>query len=395
MSCRRYPAAEASNLTKESLDMSDRIHVATRKGLFTIERGNGHWGISHTNFLADNCTLVMHDSRTDRPGLYCALDHGHFGAKLHRSFDEGNSWEECGVPTYPTRPEGVEPQIDMMGRTIPDSLQLIWALTPGSVEQTGRLWCGTIPGGLFRSNDHGESWQLVESLWNHPDRKQWFGGGADWPGIHSICIDPRDAKRIIVGVSCGGVWISEDDGASWVCRAQGMRAEYMPPDRAYDPVIQDPHCVVQCPAQPEKFWAQHHNGMFRTTDDCASWQEIMDVKPSTFGFPVAVHPEDGDTAWFVPALNDEKRIPVDGKVVVNRTRDGGSTFETLSEGLPQDHAYDLVFRHALDIDESGDRLVFGSTTGSLFISENQGDSWQTISRHLPPVYAVRFDKPSS
>ena len=101
--------------------MSDRIHVATRKGLFTIERGNGHWGISHTNFLADNCTLVMHDSRTDRPGLYCALDHGHFGAKLHRSFDEGNSWEECGVPTYPTRPEGVEPQIDMMGRTIPDS----------------------------------------------------------------------------------------------------------------------------------------------------------------------------------------------------------------------------------------------------------------------------------
>ena len=105
--------------------MSNRIHVATRKGLFTIERENGRWEISSTNFLADNCTLVMNDSRVDRPGLYCALDHGHFGAKLHRSFDEGNSWEECGVPTYPTRPEGEEPQIDMMGRAIPDSLQLI------------------------------------------------------------------------------------------------------------------------------------------------------------------------------------------------------------------------------------------------------------------------------
>lgn len=373
--------------------MSDRMHVATRKGLFTIDRNGGSWSITQANFLADNCTLVHGDTRGERPVLYCALDHGHFGAKLHRSRDEGESWEEIGIPAYPPRPEGEEPEIDFMGRTIPDSLQLVWALQEGGPDQPGRLWCGTIPGGLFKSDDEGDTWELVRSLWDHPDRKQWFGGGADWPGIHSVCVDPRNSRRIIVGVSCGGVWISEDDGDTWTCRAQGMRAEYMPPERAFDPVIQDPHCVVQCPGQPEKFWAQHHNGVFRSVDDCATWTEIKDIAPSTFGFPVAVHPEDGDTAWLVPGLSDEKRIPVDGQVVVNRTRDGGSSFDQLREGLPQEHAYDLVFRHSLDIDESGDRLAFGSTTGSVWITENQGDSWTCLETHLPPVYAVRFLKP--
>jgi hypothetical protein len=120
------------------------------------------------------------------------------------------------------------------------------------------------------------------------------------------------------------------------------------------------------------------------------WEEIKEAGPSTFGFAVVVQPDDPDTAWFVPAIKDEKRIPVDGKVVVTRTRDAGKTFETLHNGLPQEHAYDLVFRHALDIDQSGNRLAFGSTTGSLWVSEDQGDTWQTISTNLPPVYCVRF-----
>jgi hypothetical protein len=135
-------------------------------------------------------------------------------------------------------------------------------------------------------------------------------------------------------------------------------------------------------------------GIFRSTDAGVSFSETTDVKPSVFGFAVAVHPDDPDTAWFVPAVKDEKRYPRDGRVVVNRTRDGGKSFETLTRGLPQEHAYDLVFRHALDIDESGERLVLGSTTGSLWITENGGDSWQTLSSNLPPVYAVRFEKGS-
>ncbi len=151
---------------------------------------------------------------------------------------------------------------------------------------------------------------------------------------------------------------------------------------------------MQCGAQPDAMWVQHHNGIFRSTDGGASIAEIVDVQPSTFGFAVAVHPADPDTAWFVPAVKDEQRYPADGRVVVTRTRDAGRSFETLAGGLPQQHAYDLVFRHALDVDETGDRLAFGSTTGSLWTSDNGGVAWNPVSMHLPPVYAVRFEKPA-
>lgn len=169
-----------------------------------------------------------------------------------------------------------------------------------------------------------------------------------------------------------------------------MRAAYTPPEQAGDPNIQDPHQIVRCPSAPDVLWCQHHNGVFRSTDDCASWLEIDDVPPSVFGFAVAVHPADPETAWFAPGVKDECRIPVDGRLVVARTRDGGRTFDVLERGLPGPHAYDLVFRHALAIDATGDRLAFGSTTGGFWITEDQGDTWHTVSTHLPPVHAVRF-----
>ncbi len=137
-------------------------------------------------------------------------------------------------------------------------------------------------------------------------------------------------------------------------------------------------------------WVQHHNGIFVSSDEGRNFTEIKDVKPSVFGFPVAVHPRDPDTAWFVPEIKDEKRIPVGGKLAVTRTRDGGKTFDVLSTGLPQEHAYDVVYRHALDLDTSGTRLAMGSTTGGLWVSEDAGDSWSMVTHTLPPVYAVRF-----
>ncbi|HEU4952530.1 MAG TPA: hypothetical protein VFT46_11300 [Holophagaceae bacterium] len=367
--------------------MSDTLLVSTRKGLFTVRRGAKGWAVDRASFLGDNVTLAMADPRDG--AWYAALDHGHFGVKLHRSGDQGATWEEIAVPVYPEPPEGHEEK-DWMGRAIPWKLIRVWALEPGGADQPGRLWCGTLPGGLFWSEDRGASWTLVRSLWDDPRRQQWSGGGADFAGLHSICVDPKDSRRVTIAVSTGGVWQTADLGASWTLVGQGLRAEYMPPEQAHDPLQQDVHRLVQCPAAPEAFWLQHHNGVFRSTDGAATFEEITTVPPAVFGFAVAVHPKDPRTAWFVPAQKDEKRIPVEGKVVVARTRDGAKTFEVLRAGLPQDHAYDLTLRHALAIDGTGDRLAFGSTTGSLWVTEDGGDRWQTVSEHLPPVYAVRF-----
>lgn len=363
---------------------SNRLWVATRKGLLGWHRDDtGGWRPNAAPpFLGDPVSQVLYDPRDG--ALYAALNLGHFGCKLHRSDDGGSHWQELAAPAYPAKPDGDDDPV-------PWDLKLIWSLAAGGPEQPGVLWAGTIPGGLFRSEDRGASWRLVESLWQRPERRGWFGGGYDHPGIHSVLVDPRDSRRLLLGISCGGVWRSDDEGASWALSAQGMHAAFMPPDQAYEQNIQDPHRVVQCRAAPDTLWAQHHNGIFVSRDGARSWQEITEAGPSVFGFAVAVHPQRPATAWFVPAVKDECRVPVDGRLVVTRTRDGGARFEALTRGLPPPPAYDLVYRHALEVDASGERLAMASTSGNLWLSENGGDDWQCLSTHLPPVSALAFD----
>jgi hypothetical protein len=168
-----------------------------------------------------------------------------------------------------------------------------------------------------------------------------------------------------------------------------MRADFMPPDQAGDENVQDPHLIARCRDVPDVLWCQHHNGIFRSSDNGANWTELQ-AQPSSFGFAVAAHPGDPDTAWFVPAVKDERRLPVDAALCVTRTRDGGRSFQALRAGLPQQHCYDLVYRHGLAVDDRGEQLMMGSTTGGLWASGDAGDSWQAISSHLPPIYAVKF-----
>ena len=362
--------------------MGDRFFAATRKGLFTFERAGSGWEVARVAFLGDPVSMVLPDSRDG--SVYAALALGHFGVKLQRSSDGGRSWEECAAPAYPPQPDGVDP-------ATPWDAQVIWAIEAAGADRPGSLWAGTIPGGLFRSDDRGSSWELVRSLWDRPERAEWTGGGYDHPGIHSICVDALDSRRVNVGISIGGVWATDDGGDTWECRSKGMRAVYVPPEMSLEPNLQDPHRVVQCQANPDVLWCQHHNGVFRSTDRAASWQEIENVPPSTFGFAVAVHPANGEVAWLVPAVKDECRVPVDGELVVARTRDGGRSFDVLREGLPQRGAYDLVYRHALDVDESGEQLVMASTTGGLWVSDDGGERWTSPPVRLPPVAAVRFD----
>lgn len=356
------------------------VRVATRKGLFTLTDDGGRWRVGPPAFLGDPVVAVLDDARDG--SLHAALNLGHFGVKLHRSGDGGRSWQEMTAPVYPPQPESAEGP--------PWKLALLWTLEAGTVAEPGVLWAGTIPGGLFRSTDHGASWSLVRALWDRPERLKWLGGGYDSPGIHSIMVDPRDGRRVTVAVSCGGVWRTDDGGDSWRNVAQGMRADFMPPDQVDDADIQDPHRVVASAADPDSLWCQHHCGIFHRSAGADTWRQIDTAAVSDFGFAVAVHPKDSSTAWFVPAESDQRRVPVREGLAVTRTRDGGGSFETLRRGLPQEACYDLVYRHGLDVDNSGNVLAMGSTTGNLWLSRDQGDTWELACGTLPPIYAVRF-----
>ena len=356
----------------------DHLRVGTRKGLFTFTaNGSGWQQQGEPAFLAQPVTALLDDPRDGT--RYVALSLGHFGCKLHRSDDGGTTWQELLPPAYPASEAADAPALNM-----------IWTLAPGGADQPGRIWCGTIPGGLFRSDDRGDSWTLVQSLWDRPERAKWFGGGYDHPGIHSILVDRRDSRQLTLGVSCGGVWKSADDGASWAQAGHGLRAEYLPPEQAYEPTSQDPHLIAACAADPDRIWCQHHCGIFVSSDGGRTFSELQGVKPSNFGFAVAVHPARPDTAWFVPGVKDECRVPVDGRLVVTRTTDAGATVQALSGGLPQGQSYDLIYRHALVVDGSGERLAMGSTTGNLWTSADGGESWTLVSANLPPIAQVAF-----
>ena len=229
----------------------------------------------------------------------------------------------------------------------------------------------------------------MQSLWERPERLEWFGGGYDHAGIHSILVDPRDSSHVTIGISCGGVWQTRDGGATWTNTSIGLVADFMPPERREDPNIQDVHRVDQCAAQPDSLWLQHHGGIYRSQDGGMNWQPVANPQPSAFGFPAVAHPLDPDRAWFAPAHSDAQRMPVDGAMAVNETGDGGASFTARRHGLPQHDAYHLVYRHGLAASADGQVLAMGSTTGGLWVSEDQGGSWNCLSRDLPPIAVVR------
>ncbi|WP_435531287.1 WD40/YVTN/BNR-like repeat-containing protein [Ramlibacter albus] len=357
----------------------DKVWVGTRKGLFVVKKDGSGWSLGQPTFPGEPVTQVLvnpHDG-----AWYVALRLGHFGIKMHKSTDQGANWKEIAAPAFPPKPEAGPMKDD----PTPWTVDLIWALAAGP----GELWAGCLPAGLFRSRDGGASWQLVESLWNRPERQQWFGGGYDHAGIHSILVDPRDAKHVTVAVSCGGVWQTHDGGETWEVTSKGMVADYMPPERKEDPIIQDPHSMTMCAAHPDVLWVQHHAGMYRSANGGLQWDRIDAPSPSAFGFAVAAHPTDPMRAWFAPAKADANRVAVDGKLVVNETRDGGKSYIAHGKGLPERDAYHLIYRHALDVSRDGKGLAMASTTGGLWVSEDEGVSWTCVSRDLPPVAAVR------
>jgi photosystem II stability/assembly factor-like uncharacterized protein len=389
--------------------MADRILVGTRKGTFFIERTGGRWKPRLAGHPGAGVNFVVRDPSGGT--LWAALGHGHWGAKLSRSTDDGKTWTDATQIKYPEGarylaapiPGDNDPEAPpAKGATIrPATLLKLWTIAFGG---PGRIYVGTIPGGLFVSRDGGESFALNLPLWNHRSRggdlfagegtgvTHWFGtpaseGGEFAPGIHSILVDPRDPARVLVAVSTAGVLETTDGGRSWRSRNKGMLMDYLPnPSAEWG---HDPHAIALCPARPDHVWQQNHCGIFYSADGAASWKKVSGTEQGAhFGFPVAVDAEDGETAWVVPGKSDMARTAIDGGLFVARTENGGESWAQLRQGLPQENAYDVVYRHALDI--GGDRLAFGSTTGNLYVSEDRGDSWSVVANNLPPIYSVRF-----
>jgi hypothetical protein len=360
-----------------------RLLLGTRKGLFVGERKRKGWKLRHHGEPGNPIPYACHDARTD--SIWCSIDHGHWGQKLARSRDGGATFEPVPEPKYPADAE-VKPGVAAV-------LRYLWVLEPGHASEPETLYVGTEPGALFVTRDDGRSFELVEGLWNHPSRReQWMGGGRDHPGIHSVLVDPRDARRVLVGISTAGVFETRDGGATWSPRNRGLTAPFLP-----DPtpeVGHDVHALEWCRAKPDVIWQQNHCGIFRSTDGAASWKAVHEKakkgrrRLAYFGFPIAADPLDPKTAWVVPADADQKRQAIDGALRVLRTEDGGKTWQDLRRGLPDERAYDVVYRHALDQHE--DDLVFGSTTGNVYWSEDRGDSWHTLGQNFPPVYSVRI-----
>lgn len=387
--------------------MSDRILVGTRKGTFLVEKSDGRWQARLAGHAGVGVNYVARDPNTGT--LWAALGHGHWGAKLSRSVDGGQTWSDAPQVKYPAGakhllpPPPTEEAEPSPGGTVLKEATLLklWVIGFGA---PGTVYVGTIPGGLFVSQDGGESFELNLPLWYHESRggdlsegrgsgqTAWFGTpaaeGEFAPGIHSIAVDPRDPKRILVAVSSGGVIESSDGGQSWRSRNAGLTNDYMP-DGEQTEWGHDPHYVALCPGAPDHVWQQNHCGVFYSEDGAATWKKVSRPDQGVhFGFPVAVDDHDGKTAWVVPGKADMQRTTIDGKLFVARTRDGGESWERLEEGLPQDNAWDVVYRHALDA--RGGKVAFGSTTGNLYVSDDGGDSWQTVGNNLPPIYSVRF-----
>jgi hypothetical protein len=360
-----------------------RLLVGTRKGVFTFTKKKKGWKLAHHGQVGEPIPYVFHDARTD--STWCSIDHGHWGQKLARSRDGGLTYEAVAEPKYPVDAE-IKP-----GK--PAVLRYLWVLAPGHASEPDTLYIGTEPGGLFVSRDDGATFEIVEGLWNHPSRmEKWMGGGRDEPGVHSVLVDARDARRIVVAISTAGVFESKDKGASWTPRNVGLVAGYAP-DTSPE-VGHDAHFVEWCDAKPDVVWQQNHWGIYRSTDGTHTWKAVHEAEKkgrrrlAYFGFPIAADALDPKTAWIVPAEADQKRQAIDGALRVMRTEDGGKSWIDLRRGLPDENAHDVVYRHALDVQD--DDVAFGSTTGNVYVSDDRGDSWRELGHNFPPVYCVRF-----
>ncbi|GAA2236461.1 MULTISPECIES: WD40/YVTN/BNR-like repeat-containing protein [Kitasatospora] len=352
------------------------LAVGTQKGLFLGRSPDRvRWEFSGPHFQMNAIYSIGIDRRDGRVRLLVGADSSHWGPSVQWSDDLGASWQD------PPRPA-----VRFPAHT-GTSLERVWQLQPAGNEAPGVVYAGTQPAALFRSEDRGESFTLDESLWSHPQRKDWaagFGG----QGLHTVITDPRDANVLTVAVSAGGVYRTADGGRAWHPSNAGIRAPFLP--NQYPEFGQCVHKVAADPVDRDRLYLQNHGGVYRSDDGGGHWQDVGDGLPATFGFGVATHPRQSGTAYLFPLDADYARLPVGHRCRIFRTQDAGASWHPLSDGLPEGDHYGVVLRDALCTDDGEPAGVyFGNRNGEVYGSANDGDSWALITSHLPDVLCVR------
>jgi len=363
---------------------SVRLLIATRKGLWTLVSDGARrlWKLAGPQFLGNIVHHAVQDPR-DRKTLLAAARTGHLGPTVFRSIDRGRTWREATQP--PAFKAG-------SGRTVDHTF---W-LTPGHASQPGVWYAGTSPQGLFRSEDGGATWAGVDGFNDHPRRKEWCGGDQDGtpdgPKMHSVLVDPRDAAHMYIGMSSGGVFESNDGGADWRPLNRGVRADFLPdPDPEFG---HDPHCMRLHPLMPDRLYQQNHTGIYRLDRPEERWTDIgagMPKSVGAIGFPVVLHPRDPDTLWVFPMDGGTvwPRVSPGGRPAAYQSINGGRTWRRQNLGMPSAQAWWTVKRQAMTTDQMPKvGVYFGTTSGELWGSRDEGASWKCLAQHLPQIYAV-------
>jgi photosystem II stability/assembly factor-like uncharacterized protein len=367
------------------------LFISTRKGLWTL-RSNADRADFRLEGPQHLGHIVHHAVRDPRAGhtVLAAVRTGHLGPAVLRSVDDGRTWKESPAP--PAFPKG-EPRARAVDH-------VFW-LTPGHASQPGVWYAGTSPQGLFRSEDDGVTWAPVSGYNDHPDQPTWAGGDKDQTPdggkLHSVLVDPRDARHLYAGMSGGGFFESKDEGATWQPLSRGVENQYLPklPDGQEHTFGDDPHCVALHPLRPDRLWQQNHFGIYRLDRDQGErWTRVgraMPAEVGDIGFNMVLHAREPDTAWVFPMDGTTvwPRTSPGGKPALYMTRDGGASWSRQDVGFPSEQAWWTVKRQAMAADARDPvGLYLGTTSGEVWASVDEGRTFACLARHLPEIYAV-------